>query len=313
MPRAVLFDRYGDPEVLYIGEVAPRSPDPDSVQIEVRSAGVNPGEAAIRSGAMADQAPGTFPSGQGTEFAGRVTAIGEHVAGVAVGDAVIGFSDGRDAQGELLTLPAANVLPMPWGIGWDTAAASVIAGATATAMIRAVGLQPGDTVVVSGGAGGVGFAAVQLALRRGATVIATSSDRDRAALAALGAAPVVYGDGVGDRIRAAADSRIDAFLDTHGGGQADVALGLGVDRGRVDSIIDFEAGARLGIKNEGMYQLQDIRAAVREFVAAVASGAVWAPVRGRFALERVQEAYAALSAAPGVGKIVLAVSSDDID
>lgn len=309
MPRAVRFDHYGDLDVLEVREIDVRDPGAGEVRIEVHAAGVNPGEAAIRSGAMAAQFPATFPSGQGTEFAGVVAAVGLDVTTVAVGDAVIGFSDGRDAQAEAVVVPFANTLPKPANMDWATAALMPIAGATATAMVRSVGLVTGETVVVAGAGGGIGFTAAQLARRLGAHVIGTAGGAGFAGLRDVGVTPVEYGDGVEERIRAAAPNGVDAFLDTHGGGQADLAIALGVKPARVDSIIDFAAGSRLGIQNQGMYQLDDMRAAIIEFAALVDSGEVIVPIRARFPLDDVREAYRALEHAPGIGKIVLEVRS----
>ncbi len=308
MPRAVQFHRYGGPEELRVDDVPSRTPSDDDVVVRVRAAGVNPGEAAIREGEMDSFAPAHFPSGQGTEFAGIVLTVGAKVHDVAVGDEVIGFSDGRDAQADEVVLPASHVLPKPKNIGWDTAAIIPIAGATAVSMVASVRPHKGETIVVAGAAGGVGFVAAQLLLRQGVTVIGTAGTADQDALTAHGIHAVVYGDGVEGRIRRAAPHGIDAFLDTHGAGQADLAIALGVSPDRIDSIIDFESGQRLGIRNEGMYQLPDIRSAVVEFAHMVASGEIELPVRASFPLEGVKDAYQALASGPGIGKVVLDVS-----
>ncbi len=310
MPRAVRFHRYGGLDQLRVDDVPTRAPADHEVVVRVRAAGVNPGEAAIREGAMDASAPAHFPSGQGTEFAGVVLSIGREVHEVAVGDEVIGFSDGRDAQADEVVLPATNILPKPEKISWETAAIIPIAGATAISMVDSVRPQKGETVVVAGAAGGVGFVAAQLLIRLGVTVIGTAGAADQDALIARGIRAVVYGDGVQDRIRQDAPNGIDAFLDTHGAGQADLAIALGVAPERIDSIIDFASGRRLGIRNQGMYQLPDIRSTVLEFAQRVASGDIELPVRAAFPLERVRDAYEALSTAPGLGKIVLDVSSD---
>lgn len=304
MTRAVRFHRYGGIEQLRIEDVDVRRPDADEVAVRVKSAGVNPGELGILSGGMDAVAPATFPSGQGTEFAGVVREVGSDVVGIAPGDEVIGFSDGRDAQADMVVLAASNVLPKPPHVEWGVAAITPIAGATATAMLRAVKPVPGETIVVAGAAGGVGFIAAQLLVRAGVTVIGTAAERDHDALKVYGIRPVLYGDGAAEAIRAAATGRVGAYLDTHGGGQADIALALGVHPDRIDSIIDFGAGKRLGIQNVGMYQLDDLRSTVVEFAGLVADGVVSLPVKARFPLDRVQDAYRAIGA-PGLGKVVL--------
>ncbi|MEP6481598.1 MAG: NADP-dependent oxidoreductase [Rhodoglobus sp.] len=310
MPRAVRFDQYGSLDELHVEDVPTRAPGDDEVTVRVRAAGVNPGEAAIREGAMDAFAPAHFPSGQGTEFAGVVISVGDQVHGVAIGDEVIGFSDGRDAQADEVVLPVSNVLPKPKDVDWETAAIIPIAGATAISMVDSVRPRSGETAVVAGAAGGIGFVAAQLLIRHGVTVIGTAGAADQDALIARGIQAVVYGDGVEERIRRSAPNGVDAFLDTHGDGQADLAIALGVAPDRIDSIIDFESGQRLGIRNQGMYQLPDIRSAVVEFAHWVASGEIELPVRARFPLEQVRDAYEALTAAPGIGKIVLEISGD---
>lgn len=308
MPQAVRFHQYGGIEQLVVEEVAVRRPDRGEVVVSVKCAGVNPGELGILSGRMDSVAPATFPSGQGTEFSGVVVEVAPDVVGIAPGDAVIGFSDGRDAQAEFVVLPASNVLPKPVELDWDVAAITPIAGATSTAMLRAVRPVAGETVVVAGAAGGVGYTACQLLLNAGVTVVGTAAEADHQALRARGIHPVSYGDGVADAIREAAPDGVDAFLDTHGDGQADLAISLGVKPDRIDSIIDFGAGRRLGIRNEGMYQLDDLRGTIIEFAGLVATGQVSLPVKARYPLDQVEDAYRAISVSPGLGKVVLDIS-----
>jgi len=121
MPRAVRFDHYGDVDVLYIAEVQVPEPAAGHVVVRVCAAGVNFGENAIRSGVMDQMAPAHFPEGQGTEFAGLVHTVGPDVFGVAPGDAVIGFSDTRNAQADYVALPADHVLPKPPQLDWGAA------------------------------------------------------------------------------------------------------------------------------------------------------------------------------------------------
>ncbi|MBU4465507.1 MAG: TetR family transcriptional regulator [Actinobacteria bacterium] len=161
-----------------------------------------------------------------------------------------------------------------------------------------------ERFMVAGAAGGVGFTVAQLLVDAGVTVIGTAAERDHEALKAYGIHPVSYGDGVADAIRTAAPDGVAAFLDTHGDGQADIAIALGVKPDRIDSIIDFGSGKRLGIRNVGMYQLDDIRSAVVEFAGLVAAGKVALPVKARFPLAHVQDAYRAIGG-PGLGKVVL--------
>ena len=146
-------------------------PAEGQVLVAVKAAGINPGEAAIRRGVMHDRWPATFPSGQGSDLAGVVAEVGPGVDAFAVGDEVLGFSDQRASHAEFVVVPAENLTAKPASMPWDQAGALYVAGTTAYAAVRAVALAPGDTVAVSGAAGGVGSIAVQLARRAGATVI----------------------------------------------------------------------------------------------------------------------------------------------
>lgn len=131
------------------------------------SGAINPGEASIRRGLLDALWPATFPSGQGSDLAGVVAEIGEGVNGVAVGDEVIGWSDERSSQAEAVSLPAEHVVPKPSGVSWEPAGSLYVAGTTAWATVKSVGLESGQVVAVSGAAGGVGSIAIQLARRSG--------------------------------------------------------------------------------------------------------------------------------------------------
>src|SRR6201981_2756097 len=146
-------------------------PGAGEVLVEVRAAGINISEAAIRAGAVRDLWPATFPSGQGSDLAGIVAELGPGVSGVAVGDEVIGFSMRRSSHAEYVTVPANQLTPRPAKVPWEVAGSLFVAGVTAYAAVRAVRVVPGDTVAIAGAAGGVGSIAVQLAQRAGATVL----------------------------------------------------------------------------------------------------------------------------------------------
>src|SRR5271166_2759332 len=177
MPRAVKFDKYGGVDVLHVVEVDRPVPGPEQAIVRIKAAGINPGEAAIREGAFAKQWPATFPSGQGSDLAGIVEAVGSAVRNVAVGDEVIGFSNNRSSQAELVIVEADHLVHRPAHVSWEQAGALFVAGTTAYAAVQAVSLKAGDTVVVSG-AGGVGSIAVQLATNIGAKVIGLASAAD---------------------------------------------------------------------------------------------------------------------------------------
>src|SRR6185437_563673 len=153
--QAVRFDEYGPVDVLDVRDVPVPEPGAGQVLVRVRAAGINPGEAKIRDGALHERWPATFPSGQGSDFAGVVERVGDGVTEVEPGAEVIGWVDTRSSQAEYVVADAANLAARPSGVPWEVAGAIPVAGFTAWAAVRAVGVKQGDTVVVSGAAGGV--------------------------------------------------------------------------------------------------------------------------------------------------------------
>jgi len=226
--KAVRFQEYGGPEVLEVVNVPEPSPGQGKVVVRVVAAGINPGESAIRSGAMKEVFPADFPEGQGSDLAGVISSVGEGVEDVSVGDAVIGMSDSRNAHAEYALLPADRVTPKPEELDWAVAGSLYVVGTTAEVMMRAVQPKRGETVIVSGAAGGVGTLVTQLALRAGARVIAVASEANHETLRGWGAEPVSYGDGLEKRILSLTTDGAQALLDAYGGGYVDLALGMGV-------------------------------------------------------------------------------------
>jgi NADPH:quinone reductase-like Zn-dependent oxidoreductase len=304
MPKAVRFDEYGGVDVLKVTEVDRPVPGPGQVLVRVRAAGINPGEAKIRSGALAQRFPATFPSGEGSDLAGEVAEVGDGVTGIEPGDEVIGFTNNRASHAEFVVVEAANLTPKPAGVSWEAAGSLFVAGATAWAMVRAVSPGPGDTVVVSGAAGGVGSIAVQLAKNAGATVIGLASKPNHAWLTDHGVIPVSYGDGVADRIGEASGGHVDAFLDTVGGGYVELALQLGVRPERIDTIADFSAQKAYGVKIDGS-AVGSSAAVLAELAELIDRGKLEIPIASTYPLDRVQDAYRELEDGHTRGKIVL--------
>lgn len=304
MPKAVRFDEYGGAGVLHVTEVDRPVPGPGEVLVRVRAAGINPGEAKIRSGALHSRWPATFPSGQGSDLAGVVEELGAGVTGFAAGDEVIGFTDNRASQAELVVVEAGHLTSKPAGVSWEAAGGLFVAGATAWAMVRAVGLTADDTVVVSGAAGGVGSIAVQLARNAGGTAIGLASEPNHKWLESLGVTGVSYGPGVAGRIRSASGGTVDAFLDTQGGGYVELALELGVQPERIDTIADFSAPAKYGVKAEGSAAGASAEV-LAELAGLIADGRLEIPIAGVYPLADVQDAYRELGKGHTRGKIVL--------
>jgi len=304
MPAAVRFDQYGDVDVLQVVDVPTPHPAAGQVLVRVRAAGINPGESKIREGALHARWPATFPSGQGSDVAGVVEAVGAGVTDVAVGEEIIGFTHTRSSQAELVLVEAGDVTPRPPGVPWEVAGSLFVAGTTAYAAVRAVGAGDGDTVVVAGAAGGVGAVAVQLARQAGATVIGLASERQHPWLREHGVIPVTYGDGVQQRIEDAAGGPVDAFIDLVGHGYVQLAIDLGVAPERIDTVVDFEAAGRFGVKTDGNGAGASAEV-LAQLAALVADGRLEIPIARVFPLSEVREAYRELEAGHLRGKIVL--------
>jgi NADPH:quinone reductase-like Zn-dependent oxidoreductase len=304
VPRAVRFDRYGEADVLQVVDVPRPVPQAGEVVIRVKAAGINPGEAAIRRGLLHERWPATFPSGQGSDLAGVVDELGPGVTDVAVGDEVIGFTHDRASHAELVAVDAGHLTRRPAGVPWEVAGALFVAGATAYAAVQAVAPGKEDTVVISAAAGGVGIVAGQLAHLSGATVLGLASPPHHTWLRDHGIVPVDYHDGVEQRIRDTAGGPVDAFIDAFGGGYVDLAIGLGVAPERINTIADYAAAERHGVRTEG--SMAGARAEVlAELADLIAAGNLDVPIARTYPLAEVREAYRELEQRHTLGKIVL--------
>jgi NADPH:quinone reductase-like Zn-dependent oxidoreductase len=304
MPKAVRFDQYGGIDVLQVVDVEMPVPGPGQILVNVRAAGINPGEASIRKGLLADRWPATFPSGQGSDLAGVIAAVGEGVQGFAVGDEVIGFTNKRASQAEFVVVEASNLTHRPRNVSWEAAGSLFVAGTTAYAAIRAVSLKRGDTIAVSGAAGGVGSIVVQLAGREGAKVIGLASPAHHQWLSNHDVIPVAYGEGVEEHIRAVADNHLDAFTDTFGADYVELALKLGVQPDHIDTIVNYEAVTRYGVKSEGNAQAANA-AVLADLAGLINQGELEIPIARVYPLTDVREAYRDLEQRHTHGKIVL--------
>ena len=299
--KAVGFDRYGGIEVLQVADVPVPEPAQGEVLVKVKAASINPGEAKIRQGLLHDMWPATFPSGEGSDLAGIVTKPGPGHESFKVGDEVIGFTDRRASHAEYVVVEAQNLTIKPAKVSWEIAGSLAIAGSTAYASVRAVSLKRGDTVAVSGAAGGVGSIAVQLAKRAGARVIGIASPGNHPWLTAHGVRPEPYGADLAERLR---ETKIDAFIDTHGAGYVKLAVELGIARGRIDTIIDFAAAREYGVKAEGSSSALNA-SVLAELAALIASGDLEVPIAATFRLDQVRAAFSLLGQGHARGKIVL--------
>jgi NADPH:quinone reductase-like Zn-dependent oxidoreductase len=302
--KAVRFSEYGGADVLSVVDVPMPDPGPGQVLVQVKAAGINPGEAKIREGMLHSRWPATFPSGEGSDLAGIVAAVGPGETAFAVGDEIIGYTNNRASHAEYAVAEAQNLTPKPAGLPWAVAGSLFVVGATAWAAVRAVGAARGDTVVVAGAAGGVGSIAVQLARLAGATVIGLASEVQHDWLREHGVIPVSYGPGVAERIKRAAESEVSAFIDTVGADYVRLALDLAVEPSRIDTITNFAAVQEYGVKAEGSAAGASA-ATLAELAGLIDAGKLEVPIAATFPLDQVRDAYRLLERGHTRGKIVL--------
>jgi NADPH2:quinone reductase len=304
----VVATAFGGPEVLSVTDRPVPEPGPGQVAVSVRAVGVNPIDWKVYSGTMGAD-PTSLPMPLGYEAAGVVTALGDGVSSVAVGDEVIAYQI-NGAYAADLAVDVDAITPKPASLGWPEAAGLMLVGVTAVHALTVTNVHEGDTVLLHGAAGGVGLVAVQLAVARGATVIATASPRRHDALRALGAVPVAYGDGLADRVRAAAPNGVDVAIDLIGTDEAvDVSLELVADRQRTVSIAAFgRTGENLPLVGggPGADPGTEIRMAARGELAQLAgAGTLHVTVDATYPLADVAEAHRAGQAGHAAGKIIL--------
>jgi NADPH:quinone reductase-like Zn-dependent oxidoreductase len=242
--RALQFKAYGGPEVVEWGDAPDPHAGPGQIRIAVRAASVNPIDWKTFAGYLSGGQPIAGTGYLGYDAAGVVDEVGEGVTDVSVGDDVFGKGDNTQAEYAVLDSWAAK----PASIDWAVAAAAGVAGETSERGLRLLDVKSGDTVFVDGGAGGVGAAAVQLAVAGGARVIASSSEANHDYLREIGATPVLYGDGIVDRVRDAAGGPIDAVFDIAGKTPVEDLISLAPEPSQVVTIANYtasDAGARV--------------------------------------------------------------------
>jgi NADPH:quinone reductase-like Zn-dependent oxidoreductase len=297
--RALQFTTYGGPEVLRWDEAPEPHAAPGQVRIAVRGASVNPVDWKMLTGAMAGGEPPAGTTYLGYDAAGVVDEVGDGVNGVAVGDEV--FGRGQGTQAELAVLDA--WAPKPAAVDWAVAAAAGVAGETSERGLRLLGVKSGDTVLVDGGAGGVGAVAVQMALVRGARVIASAGPANQDYLREIGAVSVVYGEGLVDRVREAAGGPVDAVFDVAGKTPIEDLVAIAQDASHVLTIANFAAG-KAGARVTGGGADSRATEALAEVAELLAANRLVIKVR-TFPFERAAEAYEVSQTGHVRGKLVL--------
>jgi NADPH:quinone reductase len=308
MASVVLATAYGGPEVLALADEPTPDPGPGEARIAVRAAGVNPVDYKSYSGRFSSD-PAALPIRLGFEAAGTVTQVGAG-APVGIGDDVIAYRITGGYATDLVA-PMSALVPKPASLGWPEAAGLMLTGVTAWHCLAATGVSAGDTVLINGGAGGVGLMATQLAAGRGATVIATASPARHELLRELGARPVAYGPGLADRVRSCAPDGVTAALDLVGTDEAvDVSLEVVTDKARIATIAAFGRAGQAGIKalggGPGADPGTDIRTAARpELAKLAAEGRLRVIVAATYPLAEAAAAHRAIMTGHTSGKMAL--------
>lgn len=308
MTRSITFTEFGGIDRLQITETARPQPGPGQVHVRVRYAALNPIDLTVLAHGQGFGV--TPPSGLGGDFSGIVAEIGEEVTDFVPGDLVFGGAFTR-SQTEDLVVDAGSLRRVPAGLGLDIAGGLNTAGNTAVAGIRAIAPQPGETVYVSGATGGVGLLAAQLARLLGADVVGTASERKHPLLRSLGIRPVAYGDGVEERIRAAAPNGVQAAYSTQGDADLELISRLGVPGDRVDAIASFgETPKRLGVHQDGS---ASAKSGDLDWLArAIAYGHIVYPVARVFSLDEAADAYAFQRDGHPTGKVLIRTTDDPL-
>ncbi len=291
--------------MLYIAELPKPEPGLKQVIVKVKAAGINPGEASIREGRLQKMYPSTFPSGEGSDFAGIVESAGNEAQDFKPGDEVIGFSHERSSHAEYVVVDESQVTLKPANVTWEQAGGLFVAGTTAYAAIQALSLKPGDTVVVSAAAGGVGSLAVQLAKDKGAEVFGFAGPGNHEWLKKHGIIPVAYGDDNEKALKAALNGKQpDAFFDALGKGYVELAINMGIPKDRINTVIDFEAAAKYGVKTDGSAKAANA-GVLKELAGMINNGKLEMIIAKTYPLAQVKQAFDELEKRHTNGKIVL--------
>lgn len=308
MTRTVVAEGYGGPEVLAVQDIDLPAPGQGQVLVDVRAAGTNPIDFKLYSGDMGRD-PHRLPMPVGVEVAGVVLAVEPGARGytgeVNVGDEVVA-NNVTGGYSEQLLASASDVGHKPDALSFEQAAGLLAVATTAWHLLTNTKVGMNDTVLVHGGSGGVGLMVVQLAVARGARVIATASPARHDQLREYGAEPVEYGPGLEDRVRELGP--IDAALDLVGTDEAlDTSVALVEDTSRIATIAGFGRAAELGVSalsgaDGGQAIRDDARA---ELLALAADGKLTVTIDKVFGLEEAPEAHRYLQTGHARGKVVL--------
>jgi NADPH2:quinone reductase len=321
--KAVVCKAWGAPDSLVLEDLPEPVPGPGEAVVDVMAAGVNFPDVLTVQGKYQVRPP--LPFTPGNEFAGRVRALGPGTTGLQVGDRVIGFTrTGAFAQQALA--PASALMPIPQGMDYETAAAITLTyGTSHHAVVDRGALQPGETMLVLGAAGGVGLAAIEIGKALGARVIAAaSSDEKLAVCRAHGADELINytTSDLREAIRAATGGKgPDVIYDPVGGPYSEPALRSIAWRGR-HLVVGFAAGEipklpwnvvlLKGASVVGVFwgdfvrkEAQAHQAAMQQLLAWMSEGKLRPLVSKRYPLADTARALNDMAARKVTGKVVI--------
>ena len=305
---AVLFREYGEPlDVLVEEHVEVGDPPAAGVRVRVVAAGLNPADGELCRGFMA----GHLPRGIGYDVAGTVDAVGAGVEDVARGDLVFGTADfvGQPSAGLAEFAILNSWCLVPDGLDPVKAAVLPMAVQTATWTLNAMGLEPGNTLLVNGAGATVGFAATQIALRRGARVVATAGPAFTADLEGFGARVTSYGTGTAQRVRELAGGPVDLVLDAAPpkAGTIGELIAATTDPGRVTTISNHDEARALGARVNLDHLAKAVPGAtfLPEYASLTAGGHFRIPIARTYPLAQWREAIELLTSGHPHGKVVV--------
>lgn len=325
--RAVRIVEHGEPESMRVVDAPIPSPGPGEVRVRVHAAGVNYPDLLVVRGTYQILAP--LPFSPGKEVAGVISAAGPGVAGLAVGDRVLGIRE-NGCYAEEVVIPAATCFRLPDAMGFDLAAAFGLTYQTAWfALKRRARFQPGERVLVTGATGGVGTAAIGLVKAWGGVALAGVSGPHRAASALAAGADAVVDlsrPDLGESLRAQVESaagggRADIVIENIGGAVFDAAIRALDWDGRI-VVVGFAGAPPASIRsnyllirniaaaglNWNFYRDNDsegVRAAQQEMFDLWSAGRLRPPPLETFPLERASEALSRMAKRSIAGKLVL--------
>jgi len=302
--RAARFQAYGDVAGISVAEVEEPIPGAGEISLRVQAAGVNPIDWKIVQGLLAGSQPLESPRGIGVDVAGIVEKVGPGVRGIAPGEELLGAPTSPSFAELALSRPELLV-PRPPGVSWEVAGSLAVVAGTAYATLARLDLKAGETLLILGASGGVGSVATQLAVARGIRVIGTAGTSKLEQLRRLGAVPLVYGEGLSERLSQAAPDGVDAALDASGHGELATAVALAGGPERILTIASSADAREQGVEFHAGGGGELLVPALQEVLPLIEAGSFDFPIAGVYDLGQVGAALRESEHGHPAGKLVI--------